>query len=145
MAALTEVPTTSPDSMAIAGKWETFVTDEPDKRSALSIGMEWSSRITTIGLEFALPAFLGFGLDRWWKTSPWMTVGGVVSRAWRSGMIHVFRLASQLPGGSGRRNGRGQAGPHEERRRPGMIGLTVFDRENWLRSCSCSNSTFCEM
>jgi ATP synthase protein I len=103
--------------MAIAGKWETFVTEKPETRSALSIGMEWSSRITTIGLEFALPAFLGFGLDRWWGTSPWMTLGGAFLGL-TIGMLHVFRLASQLSGGPGRRNGRGQAGPREGRGGP---------------------------
>ena len=48
--------------MASAGKRETFVSDEPDTRSALSIGMEWGTRITTIGLEFALPAASWFRL-----------------------------------------------------------------------------------
>lgn len=73
------------------------MSDEPDKRSALSIGMEWSSRITTIGLEFALPAVVGFGLDRWWGTSPWLTVAGSLLGV-AVGMFHVLRLASRIPG-----------------------------------------------
>ena len=67
---------------------------KPDSRSALSVGYYWGTRVTTIGLEFALPAFLGFGLDRWWKTSPWITVIGAFS-AWVSGMSQVLRLAGE--------------------------------------------------
>jgi hypothetical protein len=77
------------------------VIQEQDTRSALSIGLDWGTRVTTIGLEFALPAFVGFGLDRWWDTSPWMTlVGAILGVA--TGMTHVLRLASSLqaPGGT---------------------------------------------
>ena len=49
---------------------------KPESRSALSVGYYWCARVTTIGMEFATPALLGFGLDRWWKTSPWITVIG---------------------------------------------------------------------
>jgi F0F1-type ATP synthase assembly protein I len=98
--------------MAIAGKRETIVSKATDKRSALSIGMEWSTRITAIGLEFALPALLGIGLDEWWKTSPWMTLGGAILGL-VMGMFHVFRLAAHIERGSSRpQRGRGP-GPKE--------------------------------
>jgi len=71
------------------------VIQKPDPRSAVSIGLDWGTRITSIGLEFALPAFLGFGLDRWWKTSPWMTlIGAFLGLA--TGMTHVIRLGVNL-------------------------------------------------
>jgi ATP synthase protein I len=71
------------------------VTQKPDDRSAVSIGLDWGTRVTTIGLEFALPAFLGFGLDRWWNTSPWMTlIGAFLGLA--AGMTHVIRLGANL-------------------------------------------------
>jgi ATP synthase protein I len=73
------------------------VIQKPAGRSALSIGMDWGTRVTTIGLEFALPAFLGFGLDRWWGTAPWMTVLGSFLGV-GMGMLHVIRLASEPPG-----------------------------------------------
>jgi hypothetical protein len=96
--------------MASVGKRETGVIQEPDTRSALSIGLDWGTRVTTIGLEFALPAFLGFGLDRWWGTSPWLTlVGALLGLA--TGMTHVLRLAFRLqaPGGTRARTvGRGE-------------------------------------
>jgi hypothetical protein len=71
------------------------VNQEPDGRSAFSIGMDWGTRVTTIGLEFALPAFLGFGLDRWWSTAPWMTILGAFMGL-GIGMVHLVRLASEL-------------------------------------------------
>jgi len=83
--------------MASVGKRETCVIQEPDTRSALSIGLDWGTRVTTIGLEFALPAFLGFGLDRWWGTSPWLTLLGALLGV-ATGMIHVLRLAFRLQG-----------------------------------------------
>jgi hypothetical protein len=86
--------------MASVGKRVALVSQKPDGRSALSIGMDWSARITTIGLEFSLPAFLGFSLDRWLKTSPWLTVIGAFLGL-GIGMLHVIRLASNLPGQSG--------------------------------------------
>jgi len=71
------------------------VSQKPDGRSALSIGMDWGTRVTAIGLEFALPALLGFGLDRWWHTAPWMTILGALLGV-GMGMLHVIRLASEL-------------------------------------------------
>ncbi|MBV8487963.1 MAG: AtpZ/AtpI family protein [Planctomycetaceae bacterium] len=82
-----------------------LVSQKSDGRSALSIGIDWSARITTIGLEFALPACLGFGLDRWWRTSPWLTVIGAFLGL-GIGMLHVIRLGSSLSGPSGGIHGR---------------------------------------
>ena len=67
---------------------------KPDSRSALSVGYYWCARVTTIGLEFATPALLGFGLDRWWKTSPWFTVVGAFLGL-GLGMTQVLRLAGE--------------------------------------------------
>jgi ATP synthase protein I len=78
------------------------VIQQPDSRSALSIGLDWGTRVTTIGIEFALPAVLGFGLDRWWNTIPWLTLAGAVLGL-AMGMTHVFRLAFQLQEAPGSR------------------------------------------
>ncbi len=66
----------------------------PERRSALSAGVEWASRISTIGLEFALPPLAGAGLDRWWGTSPWATVAGA-ALGFAVGMVHLLRVARQ--------------------------------------------------
>ncbi len=87
------------------------MSQKSDSRSALSIGMDWGARITTIGLEFALPACLGFGLDRWWNTGPAMTIAGALL-GMAVGMLHVIRLASDLPGSSGPRRPK-KPGPPE--------------------------------
>jgi ATP synthase protein I len=78
------------------------VSQKPGGRSALSIGMDWGTRVTTIGLEFALPAFLGFSLDRWWGTAPWMTILGAFLGL-GIGMVHLVRLASELSSSSEKR------------------------------------------
>ncbi len=78
------------------------MSQKPDGRSAYSIGMDWGTRVTAIGLEFALPAFLGFGLDRWWGTAPWMTILGAFLGL-GIGMVHLVRLASELSGSTEKR------------------------------------------
>lgn len=43
----------------------------PEPRSPLSLGLGWASRITTIGLLFALPPLAGIAADRWLGSAPW--------------------------------------------------------------------------
>jgi ATP synthase protein I len=66
----------------------------PESRSALSVGIAWASRITTIGLEFALPPLGGSGLDRWWGTAPLATIIGAVL-GFAVGMMHLLRIARE--------------------------------------------------
>jgi hypothetical protein len=82
------------DSMAGVGNRETTVIQKPESRSALSVGYYWCARVTTIGLEFALPALIGFGLDRWLNTNPWITVAGAFL-GMGLGMSQVFRLGRE--------------------------------------------------
>jgi ATP synthase protein I len=86
------------------GRRGASVARDSDSRSALSIGLEWSTRVTTIGLEFAVPALLGFWLDRWLGSSPWFTVTGAFLGL-ASGTLHLVRLAGQIAGGKGFRAG----------------------------------------
>ncbi|MBX6316306.1 MAG: AtpZ/AtpI family protein [Isosphaeraceae bacterium] len=56
----------------------------------------WASRLTTLGLEFALPPLGGFYLDRWWKTSPWMTLIGAFL-GFAAGMLGLLRIVRERP------------------------------------------------
>jgi ATP synthase protein I len=82
------------------------VADEREPRSPLGVGLELASRITTIGLEFALPPVAGFGLDYWLGTTPAATLIGAVI-GFVVGMLHAVRLSSDLTGGPQRPGGRG--------------------------------------
>jgi ATP synthase protein I len=82
--------------------------DRPEPRSAVAAGIEWASRITTVGLEFALPPLLGWALDRWWGIMPVATVVGAIL-GFAAGMMHLLRIARDASaGGAGRTKGTGQ-------------------------------------
>jgi len=58
--------------------------------------MTWASRVSFLGLEFALPAILGDYLDRKMGTGPvGLLVGMVVGFA--VGMSHILRIARDAP------------------------------------------------
>jgi F0F1-type ATP synthase assembly protein I len=64
----------------------------PDERSPMAIAMEWSARITTIGLEMALPAGGGYWLDQRFHTLPvFATVGALLGFA--VGFYHLLQMA----------------------------------------------------
>jgi F0F1-type ATP synthase assembly protein I len=63
--------------------------------------MQSASRITTVALGFSMPALIGFGLDRWWGTTPVATITGAIL-GFPLGMYQTLRLADQAPGKSGR-------------------------------------------
>jgi len=65
------------------------------RRSLMSVGLQWASMITTIGLEMALPPLLGAWLDRRYGTGPLWTVvfavlGFVVA------MRHLWDMSKRL-------------------------------------------------
>jgi ATP synthase protein I len=81
------------------------VADQREPRSPLGVGLELASRITTIGLEFALPPMAGFGVDRWLGTAPVGTIVGSVL-GFVVGMLHAVRMSSDLAPGPRRPGGR---------------------------------------
>ena len=87
---------------------ESCVSQQPTRGRSLAVGIGLGLTITTIGLEFALPALLGFGLDRWWSTSPWVTIFGAVL-GFAIGHVAHARLATELSGSPAET--RGSAGP----------------------------------
>ncbi len=81
------------------------MADQREPRSPLGVGLELASRITTIGLEFALPPVAGFGVDYWLGTTPAATITGAVL-GFVAGMLHAVRLSSELASGPRRPDGR---------------------------------------
>jgi ATP synthase protein I len=68
------------------------VIQSHDDRSSMAMAMVWSSRVTTISLEMALPGVLGIWLDSRWGTSPILTVLGVIA-GFSLGMLSLIKLA----------------------------------------------------
>jgi F0F1-type ATP synthase assembly protein I len=73
------------------------VAKEPEPRSAVALGFEWASKVSTVAVGFSLPAIIGFGIDRWSGSSPVATLAGVAV-GFVSGLIQIMRLAQNLPG-----------------------------------------------
>lgn len=65
-----------------------------DERPPLIVGLEWSARIVTVGLEFALPTLGGWWLDRQWGTQ-WLWIAGSALGLVVGGM-HLIQLAVAL-------------------------------------------------
>jgi F0F1-type ATP synthase assembly protein I len=56
--------------------------------------MYWATRISGIGFEMAVPAGIGFWLDRLWGTAPWLVVVGACL-GFAVAMFDIARLARQ--------------------------------------------------
>lgn len=82
---------------------------QQESQSPLALGIEWASRITTIGLMFALPAMLGYGVDSWLHTTPAGTIAGA-GLGFAVGMLQTVRMSRQLGGGSVSRQDRSRDG-----------------------------------
>lgn len=67
------------------------------QRSPYSEALEWSTRITSLGCELAVPAALGYWLDTRWGTGPWLLVTGAVL-GFLAFMTHLLQLAKQSAG-----------------------------------------------
>ncbi|WP_417377622.1 AtpZ/AtpI family protein [Gimesia sp.] len=68
----------------------------PDRqtRSSLAEAHQWVSKLTSVSLEMALPAFLGHWLDKKWDTSPWLTAVGALL-GFATGMTHLLHMAKE--------------------------------------------------
>jgi hypothetical protein len=94
------------------GEREAIVIDDRDRdsRSPVSIGLDWGARVTSIGMEFCVPAVLGHLADRWLNSAPWLTVVGAVL-GMAVGMLHVLRLPAELARAAERSKPTKKAGP----------------------------------
>lgn len=66
----------------------------PEPDSVISVGARWATRVTSIGLEFALPALLGGYLDRRWGTGTALTIAGAIL-GFLVGMFHILAIARE--------------------------------------------------
>jgi ATP synthase protein I len=73
------------------------VTRREPARSPLAVGVLWASRVTTLGLEFALPAMVGYYVDERWRTKPVATLVGC-ALGFAVGMTHILRFAREGTG-----------------------------------------------
>lgn len=80
------------------------MVEQPGPRSSLGVGLDLATKVTTIGLEFALPAAAGYGVDSWLGTMPAATVCGVLL-GFLVGMMHAVRMSGQMGGGPPRPGG----------------------------------------
>jgi F0F1-type ATP synthase assembly protein I len=82
------------------------VNRDPLERSALAVGLDWAARVTSIGLEFALPALLGVWVDRWLGTRPLATVLGTIL-GFCVGILQLVKIASRTSEDQASRRRRG--------------------------------------
>lgn len=61
-------------------------------RSSIAAAMTWVNQITGVALTMAVPTGLGYLLDDWWGTLPWVTcLGAVIGFA--AGMQQLMGMA----------------------------------------------------
>ena len=66
--------------------------DSPDDRAPLAVAMEWTSVVTTISLEMALPGLVGYWGDRQLGTGVLLLVLGVIL-GFSLGMWQLIKLS----------------------------------------------------
>jgi F0F1-type ATP synthase assembly protein I len=74
----------------------------PDRRSPLSVGLDWATRVMSVALGFVLPALLGAWIDGRLGSSPWGVLIGA-ALGFTAGMLQLVRIAQ---GGTTRRAAR---------------------------------------
>jgi F0F1-type ATP synthase assembly protein I len=71
------------------------VVRNDDGRSPLSVGLEWSARITAIGFEIAVPTLVGWWLDQRFRGDGWILLGGALLGV-AVGILHLIQMAVAL-------------------------------------------------
>ncbi len=73
-----------------------MMRDTSDDRSPLAVAVEWSARLTAIGLEMALPPAAGYWFDLRVGMSPLFVILGAIL-GFAAGMFHLLQIARQGP------------------------------------------------
>lgn len=57
--------------------------------------MMWASRVSSVGLQFVVPAAIGAGVDHYWNTRPvGVVIGAILGMV--TGFLSVLKLAKDL-------------------------------------------------
>ena len=65
-----------------------------DGRPPMVVAMQWVSQLTTVSLEMALPAGLGYLADKRWETEPWLVSIGALF-GFIVGMRHLLQIVAK--------------------------------------------------
>ena len=71
--------------------YQPTVKENRDDRSPLALGLEWSSRITTVALEMVVPSLIGYWIDLKLGTPLVFLISGTVL-GFVTGLISLLRL-----------------------------------------------------
>lgn len=93
------------------------MTNPGGNQHPLAVAMEWVAKITTVGLEMALPAIGGAFLDRRLGTSYWALVGLVLGVV--GGMWHLLQMTAADARRSREARQAGKTSPEREAGRDG--------------------------
>lgn len=66
--------------------------DDRDGRNAVTRGYVLATRVTSIGIQMALPPTVGWWLDSRFGTDPWLTIVGVIL-GFSVSMLELLKLA----------------------------------------------------
>lgn len=70
---------------------------DPPERSPLSLGVAWAYRISSLGLEFFVPALLGYWIDNQLGSAPVGVLLGTVA-GFTLGLTHLLQIAKRGTG-----------------------------------------------
>ncbi len=65
---------------------------ENERRSPIALGWMWASRISSLGLAFAIPPLLGAWADHQLGSSPWGVLIGM-ALGFGTGMVRIMAIA----------------------------------------------------
>ncbi|MEX0938870.1 MAG: AtpZ/AtpI family protein [Pirellulales bacterium] len=88
----------------------------PEDLSPLTLAARWTSRIFSVCLEMMIPGLIGYWLDGWLGSTPWLMLSGFAVGA-PLAMWHLIQMTSERPKGtgSGMAGNSGTDGEQEER------------------------------
>ena len=74
--------------------------DDRDGRNAVARGYVLATRVTSIGMQMALPPAFGWWVDSKWNTEPWLLILGAVF-GFSVAMLELVRFAKDSQNSKG--------------------------------------------